>query len=362
MAAMRRRSCRPRLFSDDASGAAARRSPTKAVGGACDKDSVQHFTLDEYDYPTPDTIYACPPPRRFSEYSSETLGVMAGQGVHGAFKERLLREIMRVDGCPYAESYAVLGEMNRKNEELMWLFQLPYRISIGATALIGLFAVPAVFHRDTALWFCTHFVKNETPPVETLDTMWKVGSWTWEWMEPAIGTASFCLLALQLIRSQMVKIDLKPYYGLVSSWRADRLTNAFPRATPNPEPISSISVHIASDILAISRPPPPPPHSSPWTAHAQSTSARSCATTRRATCGRGTPTRRAKASRRTRSSRRVGWAADGANPRGRVCGQAWRPHYQPRLCTRVRAQTPPPSAARAPGHRSPAPLPLPSLL
>ena len=181
MAAMRRRSCRPRLFSDDASGPAARRSPTKAVGGACDKDSVQHFTLDEYDYPTPDTIHACPPPRRFSEYSSETLGVMAGQGVHGAFKERLLREIMRVDGCPYAESYAVLGEMNRKNEELMWLFQLPYRISIGATALIGLFAVPAVFHRDTALWFCTHFVKNETPPVETLDTMWKVGSWTWEW-------------------------------------------------------------------------------------------------------------------------------------------------------------------------------------
>ena len=263
MAAMRRRSCRPRLFSDDASGPAARRSPTKAVGGACDKDSVQHFTLDEYDYPTPDTIHACPPPRRFSEYSSETLGVMAGQGVHGAFKERLLREIMRVDGCPYAESYAVLGEMNRKNEELMWLFQLPYRISIGATALIGLFAVPAVFHRDTALWFCTHFVKNETPPVETLDTMWKVGSWTWEWMEPAIGTASFCLLALQLIRSQMVKIDLKPYYGLVSSWRADRLTNAFPRATPSPEPIpqSACTGWRAHSHLPF-RPSPPPPHSS----------------------------------------------------------------------------------------------------
>ena len=32
---------------------------------------------------------------------------------------------------------------------------------------------------------------------------WKVGAWTWEWMEPAIGTASFVLLAMQLIRSQV---------------------------------------------------------------------------------------------------------------------------------------------------------------
>ena len=48
-------------------------------------------------------------------------------------------------------------------------------------------------------------------------------------MEPAIGTASFVLLALQLVRSHMQKIDLKPYRALVSSWRADRLHKNFPQ-------------------------------------------------------------------------------------------------------------------------------------
>ena len=50
-----------------------------------------------------------------------------------------------------------------------------------------------------------------------------------DWMEPAISTASFVLLALQLVRSHMQKIDLKPYRALVSSWRADRLRRIFHR-------------------------------------------------------------------------------------------------------------------------------------
>ncbi len=82
---------------------------------------------------------------------------------------------------------------------------------------------------DFAMWFCASFVKEDLPDPATLDTMWKVGTWTWTWMEPAIGTASFVLLALQLVRSHMQKIDLKPYRGLVSSWRADRLHRTFPQ-------------------------------------------------------------------------------------------------------------------------------------
>ena len=39
------------------------------------------------------------------------------------------------------------------------------------------------------------FVKEEIPKdPEMLDTVFKVGAWTWQWMEPAIGTASFVLL------------------------------------------------------------------------------------------------------------------------------------------------------------------------
>jgi hypothetical protein len=123
----------------------------------------------------------------------------------------------------------VLGKMNTLNETNMWLKKLPYMLGIGTTATLGGLAIPAVFHRDFAIWVCVTFVKEEIPDPASLDTVWKVGAWTWTWMEPAIGTASFVLLALQLMRSHMKKIDLKPYHGLVSSARADRLSKAFPQ-------------------------------------------------------------------------------------------------------------------------------------
>ena len=65
--------------------------------------------LEEYEHPTPARISQKNQRRRFSEFSNETLAVMATLGVHGASKERMLREIMRVDGCSYVEAYAVLA-------------------------------------------------------------------------------------------------------------------------------------------------------------------------------------------------------------------------------------------------------------
>jgi hypothetical protein len=97
----------------------------------------------EYSYPSIQSILV----GRFSEYDHETIGLLAGQGIHGAIKERLLREIMRVDQCPYVEAYSVLGEMNECNEQGMWVRKMPYNLGIGATAATGLVAVPAVFHR-----------------------------------------------------------------------------------------------------------------------------------------------------------------------------------------------------------------------
>ena len=60
-----------------------------------------------------------------------------------------------------------------------------------------------------------------------LDTFWNVGSWTWGWMEPYLGTASFVLLGLQFSRAQMQKMDWKPYTEAVLSWRANRLADQF---------------------------------------------------------------------------------------------------------------------------------------
>ena len=111
----------------------------------------------------------------------------------------------------------------------MWLYKLPYQLGIGTTLCMGLGAVPCVFHKETAIWFCSNFVKEDIPTEpEVLETWFKVGTWTWSWMEPMIGTASFVLLAFQLVRSHMQKIDQKPFGRYMESRRADHLTKHFP--------------------------------------------------------------------------------------------------------------------------------------
>merc|ERR1712232_1393597 len=85
--------------------------------------------------------------------------------------------------------------------------------------------VPLVFHRPTAAWFCEKFVHEDVPDggIEELDKFWKVGNWTWGWMEPYLGTASFVLLGLQFTRINMQRLHWKPYTERILDWRADRL-------------------------------------------------------------------------------------------------------------------------------------------
>ena len=59
-----------------------------------------------------------------------------------------------------------------------------------------------VFDEKLALWFNEAYVTMEIPPQSDLDTWLEVGSWTWGWMEPPLGTISFVLLALQVRRNR----------------------------------------------------------------------------------------------------------------------------------------------------------------
>ena len=62
--------------------------------------------------------------------------------VNGAFKERMLREIMRVDHCTYLEAYTVLAEMNRFIEAGTFWHKIPYQASIAAAWALGVVGVP----------------------------------------------------------------------------------------------------------------------------------------------------------------------------------------------------------------------------
>ena len=206
--------------------------PHGMFGGFSSAKELTDFTrvLEEYEVPTPERIEQKNQRRRFSEFSNETLAIMASIGVHGAFKERMLREIMRVDKCTYVEAYVVLARMNRQLEEGTSLHKFPYQLAIALAWGFGVVVIPlGVFDKSSALWFAEHFVHAEIPPPEEIDTIWKVGTWSWAWMEPIIGTWSFILLALQLVRANMTMIDAKPFNERIITTRADHLHQSFPQ-------------------------------------------------------------------------------------------------------------------------------------
>jgi len=146
-----------------------------------------------------------PMPRQFSELSNEVLCSMAAtEHVRGAVKERLRREIMVVDECEYEEACERLTKMATAVPGQS-LYKLPYVCGIVSAALTSAGSILCVFHRDTAIWFCERWVGDSVPELGELDTVWKVGAWTWTWMEPAIGTASFVLLVRAGARSNSTR-------------------------------------------------------------------------------------------------------------------------------------------------------------
>jgi len=50
-------------------------------------------------------------------------------------------------------------------------------------------------------------------------------------MEPILGTASFSILCLQLLRGAMVNLAYQPYIDFVHSKRANDLADAYPQYT-----------------------------------------------------------------------------------------------------------------------------------
>uniref|UniRef100_A0A7S4L950 Transmembrane protein n=1 Tax=Paramoeba aestuarina TaxID=180227 RepID=A0A7S4L950_9EUKA len=171
-------------------------------------------------------------PIKFRECDNETIFNLSIHGVHGARKERLLREVMVVDKCDWSTARQKVFEMDKANDTFRSMIKLPYQIGVFGGLIGALSSIPLVFYKPWALWFNEKFVHADLPDggMEELDaSFWNVGSWTWGWMEPYLGTASFVLLGLQFTRAQMQKIQWKPYTEMVLSWRANRLAHQYPQ-------------------------------------------------------------------------------------------------------------------------------------
>jgi hypothetical protein len=51
----------------------------------------------------------------------------------------------------------------------------------------------------------------------------------WGWMEPVLGTVSFCLLCLQFARAQLQNLGIRPYFHWQQERRAARLVRVYPQ-------------------------------------------------------------------------------------------------------------------------------------
>ena len=105
-----------------------------------------------------------------------------------------------VDSIEYKEAEKIFEEISKANNEGNLLKALPYNVGIATALISGFASFPLCFHRPSVLWFNDQFVTTDIPDAVDLETIWEVGSWSWNWMEPPLGQISFFILCLQYAR------------------------------------------------------------------------------------------------------------------------------------------------------------------
>lgn len=170
-------------------------------------------------------------PTHVCEMSHQSLAELAMLGNHSAHRERLLREVMAVDGVSWEKAHEMLGKFDEYNEKYYWLESLPYRVGIPFNVLCVIGFTLMVFSKPVAVWYAENIAAEELPEgvteVSEMTTN-QVGAWTWGWNEPMIGVATFVLLCCQFARAQVSKMHMKTYGEHLLQWRAKRLARRFP--------------------------------------------------------------------------------------------------------------------------------------
>ena len=154
---------------------------------------------------------------------------MAEANVSSAVRERLRREIMRVDEVAYSETNKKLLEMGTFIDEPQAMISAPYKVAIYASLATGYLSIPLVFHYGTASMFNDVFVTADPPAVGEAETCLEVGSWAWAWMEPTTGALSFFLLCLQFARDQRQTIGGTSQSERLQEYQGERLISKYPQ-------------------------------------------------------------------------------------------------------------------------------------
>lgn len=167
-------------------------------------------------------------PTEMYELSNEELLVLSHMGSNDACVERLVREVMRVDHLEWSVARRRVIEIDKFYSTLMTSATFPYMLGIGAAILAGGLAIPFVYCREIAEWTNDTFVHSPAEEPENMKTIWEVSGWSWNWMEPLLGTASFTILCLQLVRAMGSDVDMLAFNERCKVYNADLLADKYP--------------------------------------------------------------------------------------------------------------------------------------
>lgn len=173
-------------------------------------------------------------PAELYELSNELLALMSRDvtpAAHDVHQERLTRDIMAVDNIEYDEARQKMAEMFYENRTQSWWNRLPNDAGLFISGAAAVIVVPIVFHADVGLAFADR-VAASYDELPTTSSYADVGTWGWAWCEPMIGTASFSILCLQLLRERMLALGVKPFSDFVLSRRAQILAEKYPQYSP----------------------------------------------------------------------------------------------------------------------------------
>eukprot|EP01038_Epipyxis_sp_PR26KG_P012041 gene12041-16114_t len=168
-------------------------------------------------------------PKNYDEMPNDILLSMAVMGDQEAREERLIREIMSVDNVDWEGAQSRFLEMVEANRKGLFFATIPYKLGIFVSMSAGLGCIPMIFDLNTVLLFNEFFVTTDVPEERDLETMFEVGSFAWNWMEPPLGTISFSLLCFQFARAQLENLGAQPYTSKFKASRSDRLVKQYPQ-------------------------------------------------------------------------------------------------------------------------------------
>lgn len=115
-------------------------------------------------------------PLSIEEMDNTSIVTLGSLGNHTARVEILKRHIMNIDQIGYDEACVKFNSISKKNDDIVLLLSLPYRIGIVTSLVAGFAAIPMVFDLPTAHWFNHHFVTTDIPEPQHLESSLEVGS------------------------------------------------------------------------------------------------------------------------------------------------------------------------------------------